>query len=50
MKTHDVRSLRESVTTGVWSSSKGANKVLQDAWEGRKAGEKIIFIFSVTNR
>lgn len=24
--------------------------MLQDAWEGRKPGEKIIFIFSITHR
>ena len=34
----------------VWSSTKGANRVLQNAWENRKPGEKIMFIFSITHR
>ena len=35
---------------GVWSSTKGANRVLQNAWENKKPDEKIIFIFSITHR
>ena len=50
MKTNDIESLRASVTTGVWSSSKGANRVLQEAWETKQVGEKILFIFSITKR
>ncbi|KAL6717507.1 hypothetical protein ACLMJK_005422 [Lecanora helva] len=47
MKTNDVHILRASVATDVWSSSKGANRVLQSAWEGKKGNERIILIFSM---
>ena len=50
MKSTNIYNLRASVEHEVWSSTKGANKVLQNAWEVRKPGEKIIFIFSITHR
>ena len=50
MKSTNVYNLRASVEHGVWSSTKGANRVLQNAWENKKLGEKIIFIFSITHR
>ncbi|KAL9074241.1 MAG: hypothetical protein Q9161_002435 [Pseudevernia consocians] len=50
MKSTNVYNLRASVEHEVWSSTKGANRVLQNAWENRKPGEKIIFIFSITHR
>ena len=50
MKSTNIYNLRASVEHGVWSSTKGANRVLQNAWENKKPGEKIIFIFSITHR
>jgi hypothetical protein len=50
MKSPDIHSLRASVITGVWSSSKGANKVLQNAWDLKTKNEKIIFLFSISQR
>ena len=50
MKSTNIYNLRASVTNGVWSSTNGANRVLQSAWEDRKEDEKIIFLFSITHR
>ncbi|KAF6221379.1 hypothetical protein HO133_002234 [Letharia lupina] len=50
MKSTNIHNLRASVEHEVWSSTKGANRVLQNAWESRKPGEKIIFMFSITHR
>ena len=50
MKSTNIYNLRASVEHEVWSSTKGANKVLQNAWEARKPEEKIVFIFSITHR
>ena len=50
MKSTNVHNLRASVSNGVWSSTNGANRVLQRAWEDREDDEKIIFIFSITHR
>ncbi len=50
MKSTNIYNLRASVKHGVWSSTKGANRVLQNAWENKKPGEEIIFIFSITHR
>lgn len=50
MKSTNIYNLRASVEHEVWSSTKGANRVLQNAWENRKPEEKIIFIFSITHR
>ena len=50
MKSTNIYNLRASVEHGVWSSTKGANRVLQNAWENKKPEEKIIFIFSITHR
>ena len=50
MKSTNIYNLRASVEHEVWSSTKGANRVLQNAWENRNPGEKIIFIFSITHR
>ncbi|KAL2040968.1 hypothetical protein N7G274_006426 [Stereocaulon virgatum] len=49
MKSTNIYNLRASVTNGVWSSTNGANKVLQSAWEDRQEDEKIIFMFSITH-
>ena len=49
MKSTNIFNLRASVTNGVWSSSDGANKVLQTAWEKKKADQKLIFLFSTTH-
>lgn len=50
MKSTNIYNLRASVEHEVWSSTKGANRVLQNAWENKKLDEKIIFIFSITHR
>lgn len=50
MKSTNIYNLRASVEHEVWSSTKGANRVLQNAWENKKPDEKIIFIFSITHR
>ena len=50
MKSTNIYNLRASVEHEVWSSTKGANRVLQNAWENKKPGERIIFIFSITHR
>lgn len=50
MKSTNIFNLRASVTNGVWSSTNGANKVLQTAWEEKKADQKLIFLFSITHR
>ena len=50
MKSTNIFNLRASVEHGVWSSTKGANRVLQNAWETKKPEEKIIFIFSITHK
>lgn len=50
MKTNNIHNLRASVITGVWSSTPGANRVFQGAWDDRKGDEKILFLFTITNR
>ena len=50
MKSTNIFNLRASVEHGVWSSTKGANRVLQNAWDNKKPEEKIIFIFSITHK
>ena len=50
MKSTNIFNLRASVEHGVWSSTKGANRVLQNAWDTKKPEEKIIFIFSITHK
>ena len=50
MKSTNIYNLRTSVNNGVWSSTNGANKVLQSAWDDRQEDEKIIFMFSITHR
>ena len=50
MKSNNIHTLRASVEHQVWSSTKGANKVLQDAWEARKPGEKVMVLCSFTHK
>ena len=50
MKSTNIHNLRVSVTKEFWSTSKGASQVLHKAWEDKKPGEKIIFLFSVIHK
>ena len=50
MKTDNIRGLRASVSMGIWSSSSGANRVLETAWNDQKGDEKIVLIFTITHR
>lgn len=47
MKSKNLLNLRASVLHGVWSSPSGSSKMLQLNWEQKKAGEKIVLLFSI---
>lgn len=50
MKSDNITDIRTSIKNGIWCSSEYGHNVLEQAWNQRKAEEKIMLIFSVVRR